>query len=341
MLSVSLTRKVSLFQAAGGGGGGLPSGEGRLEFRHLRISNAPDSGLYIENKNGGPFLVVQNVTLRNVSTRESSEAPIHIGSGPYHCERHCCSEGASFDGVVLYDSVDRVPLEVQGNVSRMSGAVTVHNPALSPSRCVSALPELHVACDHNRSPLRSDDDAAQGARSGGRCGAGAASSGKGNCAGTGNVAGDFVLRAKVTLAHEDDALLVHMAAPDQPNRAWWELRAGAPTRLWRSLTGEKEDAVLVRDERYSKPPPTDESFRVQLLRRGSYYFLDVDGEAVGYSWRPRVPVGTPSLFGNASVQAWNASNHTSYERNFTVPQSLAWLADAVCAAPPLLWLDFG
>ena len=199
-----------IFFAGGGGFGGLPSGEGRLEFRHLRISNAPDSGLYIENKNGGPFLVVQNVTLRNVSTRESSEAPIHIGSGPYHCERHCCSEGASFNGVVLHDSVDRVPLEVQGNVSRMSGAVTVHNPALSPSRCVSALPELHVACDHKKSPLRSDDDAAQGARGGGHCGAGASSSGKDNCAGTGNVA-DFVLRAKVILALEDDALLVHMA----------------------------------------------------------------------------------------------------------------------------------
>ena len=42
------------------------------------------------------------------------------------------------NGLVLFDSVDRVPLEVQGNVSRMSGLLRVHNQVLSSNRCVSA-----------------------------------------------------------------------------------------------------------------------------------------------------------------------------------------------------------
>jgi hypothetical protein len=138
-----------IFYAGGGGAGGLPE-SGSLEFRHLRIAGAVDSGLYIENKNGGPVLVVQNVTLHNVATRTNAVSPLWIGaSNSYHCAWQCWSEGASFDGLVLFDSVDRVPLKVQGNVSHMRGLLRVHNPALSSSRCVTSasLPRLLVVCD--------------------------------------------------------------------------------------------------------------------------------------------------------------------------------------------------
>ena len=128
---------------SGSGYGGIPSG-GSLIFRNITVRDTEGSGLLVENKNGGATMVLENVALTNVST--AGGAPIWLEGQTRDCL------GVSFSGVEVWDDRARRPVKVLGNVSQMSGGITVHNAALPPADCsfgTRPLPGVSMVCDPN------------------------------------------------------------------------------------------------------------------------------------------------------------------------------------------------
>jgi hypothetical protein len=133
---------------SGSGHGGFPAG-GRLELRDIAVSDTGGSGILIENKNGGPAMVLRNISLFNVATTNGH--PIWIEGQAHECG------GAYFAGVVVHDTKQRQPVQVLGQVADMNGTITVHNPVLPPGQCapVRPLSNVFVVCDQNGSRTRS------------------------------------------------------------------------------------------------------------------------------------------------------------------------------------------
>ena len=126
---------------SGSGHGGVPTG-GKLQLLDMHVSLNNASGLLIENKNGGPMMVLKNLTLDRVA--RNGGAPIWLEG-----QSHLCT-GASFDAVRIEDDRDRIPINAMGNLSRMSGAIQVHNTLLTKEHCKSShqlLPNVTISCN--------------------------------------------------------------------------------------------------------------------------------------------------------------------------------------------------
>lgn len=126
---------------SGSGHGGVPTG-GNFQLTNVHVSLTNGSGLLIENKDGGPTMALKNVTIDRVARQGG--APIWIEGQTKLCT------GASFESVQLLDDVDRVPVNLMGNVTNMRGEIDVFNPALSTEHCTFTHPPppgLNISCN--------------------------------------------------------------------------------------------------------------------------------------------------------------------------------------------------